>query len=288
MSVMEQSAVDETTGTFHEHLLATDDALDLYAESWTVSQPKGVVALVHGIAEHCVRYRHVAHFLNQHGYDVHTFDLRGHGRSPGKRSLFYHIDEHRSDVRQFLAWVETQRQGQPLFLFGHSMGGLIVTYYVLTEQPVVNGVILTAPAVKLQSVSPLLVAVGRIISSVLPTVPMRQLEFAGISRDPEVLAANRDDPHVFHGGIPAATALAMVRAVNFVQQHFDEFKLPVFVLHGTADRMVPPEASKELYAGVQSTDKSLKMYEGLYHEILNEPEKEEILGDIVAWLDGHL
>ena len=111
---------------------------------------------------------------------------------------------------------------------------------------------------------------------------------AGISRDPEVLADNRNDPLVYHGGIPAATGLAMVRAVTYVQKHLDQFQLPVLILHGTADRMVTPEASKLLYKKVQSEDKALKLYDGLYHEILNEPEKEAIMEDIRIWLDERI
>lgn len=278
----------EQIATHKEHHLATEEGLDLYAQSWYVDTPKAVVAMVHGIAEHGTRYRHVAAYLNRHGYDVHTFDLRGHGRSPGPRSLFHHMDEHCADVDCFLDWVEGERHGRPLFLLGHSMGGLIATYYILTQHPTLQGVILSAPAVKLQGVSPLLVAVGRVVAAVLPAVPMRQLEFAGISRDPAVLEENRNDPLVYHGGIPAATGLAMVRAVTYVQHHFAEFQLPVLILHGTADRMVSPEGSKEFYEKVQSTDKTLKFYKGLYHEIFNEPEKEEIFADICTWLDERL
>ena len=152
----------ERTVTYKESTLSTTDDLDLYTQSWYVENPKAVVAIVHGIAEHGSRYRHVGQHLAGHGYDVHTFDLRGHGRSPGHRSLFMHMDEHNEDLMHFLTWVQGQRHGHPLFLLGHSMGGLIVTYYVLTKRPLLQGVVLSAPAVKLQGVSPLLVAVGRV------------------------------------------------------------------------------------------------------------------------------
>lgn len=274
--------------TYRESLLTTVDGLDLFAQVWGAEKPKAAVALVHGIAEHSSRYRHAGEFLARRGYTVYTFDLRGHGRSPGQRILFQHMDEHREDVTIFLQWVRQERADLPLFLFGHSMGGLIVTYYVLTEQPVVKGVILSAPAIKLDNVSPLLMAVARLLAKVKPTLPMRQLEFAAISRDPVVLEENKNDPLVYHGGIPVSTGLAMARAVTYVQQQMSAFHLPLLLLHGTADRMVTPEGSKQLYAEAATTDKQLKLYDGLYHELLNEPEKEEILQDIVAWLDAHL
>ncbi|MCB0106262.1 MAG: lysophospholipase [Caldilineaceae bacterium] len=273
---------------YREHVLATDDGLDLFAQAWFAAQPKAAIALVHGIAEHSSRYRYAAEFLARRGYTVYTFDLRGHGRSPGKRILFQHMDEHSADVAIFLAWAHQEAMGLPLFLFGHSMGGLLVTYYVLTQQPALAGVILSAPAIKLDDVSPLLLTVARLLAKVTPTLPMRQLEFAAISRDPVVLEENKNDALVHHGGIPVSTGLAMARAVDYVQQHMGEFSLPLLLLHGTADRMVTPEGSKQLYAQAATTDKQLKLYEGLYHELLNEPEKAEILEDIVAWLDARV
>lgn len=274
--------------SYHEHVLTTEDGLELFAQAWLVDKPKAAVALVHGIAEHSSRYRHAAEFLAERGYTVYTFDLRGHGRSPGKRILFQHMDQHSTDVATFLQWVQRETTEVPLFLFGHSMGGLVVTYYVLTAKPSLRGVILSAPAIKLDDVSPMLLAIARLLAKVTPALPMRQLEFAAISRDPTVLEENRNDPLIYHGGIPVSTGLAMARAVAHVQQQMTEFRLPLLLLHGTGDRMVTPEASKQLYAQAATTDKELKLYEGLYHELLNEPEKEEILEDIIRWLDAHL
>ncbi len=274
--------------TYRESVLTTADGLDLFAQCWLAATPKATVAVVHGIAEHSSRYRHAAEFLAGHGYTVYTFDLRGHGRSPGKRILLRHMDEHSNDVGKFLGWVQEETTGQPLFLFGHSMGGLVVSYYVLTQRPTVDGVILSAPAIKLDNVSPLLVAIVRLLATILPALPVRQLEFAAISRDPAVIAENQQDPLVYHGSIPMATGLAMARAVDYVQKHMRDFQLPLLLLHGTSDRMVTPEASKQFYAKAASTDKTIKLYEGLYHEILNEPEKEEILADMVAWLEARV
>ncbi len=274
--------------TYRESVLTTADGLDLFAQCWIATTPKAIIALVHGIAEHSSRYRHAAEFLASRGYTVYTFDLRGHGRSPGKRILLRHMDQHRDDVGKFLAWVQEETSDHPLFLFGHSMGGLVVSYYLLTESPTIKGVILSAPAIKLDNVSPLLVVVAQLLAAVMPTLPLRQLEFAAISRDPAVIEENKNDPLIYHGSIPVATGLAMARAVDYVQQHMADFSLPLLILHGSADRMVTPEASKQLYARAASTDKTLKIYEGLYHEILNEPEKEEILADMLAWLDARV
>jgi len=274
--------------TYREHVLTAGDGLALFAQCWRAEEPKAALALVHGIAEHSSRYRYAAEFLARRGYTVYTFDLRGHGRSPGKRILFQHMDEHRDDVAKFLEWAREEAEDVPLFLFGHSMGGLIVTYYVLTKQPDLKGVILSAPAIQLDKISPLLLAAAQLLAKVTPALPMRQLEFAAISRDPVVLAENKNDPLIYHGGIPVSTGLAMARAVAFVQKELSAFDLPLLLIHGTADRMVTPEGSKQLFAEAATADKELKLYDGLYHELLNEPEKEEILADIVAWLDARL
>jgi acylglycerol lipase len=274
-----------TTCTHAEGALTTGDGVILYTQSWCAAQPKATIALIHGIAEHSARYSHVGEYLAAHGYTVHTMDLRGHGRSPGKRILVRQMEEHSKDVADFLTWVRAQATDTPLFLLGHSMGGLIVTYYVLSQSPQLTGVILSGPALKLESVSPLLIAAGRLIAKIMPELPMKTLDTTAISRDPVVLKANIDDPLVHHGGIPAATGLAMVQAVDYVQGQMENFRLPLLIVQGTADRLVDPEGSKQLYARAQSVDKTLKLYEGLYHEVLNEPEKEEVLADILAWLE---
>jgi len=271
---------------YEESRLTTAEGLELFAQLWCAAQPKATVALIHGIAEHSSRYRHVGEFLAARGYSVYTFDLRGHGHSPGQRSLVRHMDEYAGDVAAFLTWVRTVALPVPLFLLGHSMGGLIVSYYVLSQQPDLQGVVLSAPAVKLAGVSPLLVRVGRVLARLLPNLPMRQIEFAAISRDPLVIEASAKDLLTYHGGVPAATGMAMLQAIAYVQQQREQWRLPVLMLQGGADRIVDPSGSQEFYAAVPVADKTLKWYDGLYHEILNEPEKEEVMGDICAWLDG--
>lgn len=271
---------------YEESRLTTADGLELFAQFWCAETPKATVALVHGIAEHSSRYRHVGEFLAARGYSVYTFDLRGHGHSPGQRSLVRHMDEYAGDVATFLTWVRTVAPPVSLFLLGHSMGGLIVSYYVLSQQPDLQGVMLSAPAVKLAAVSPLLVAVGRVLARLLPSLPMRQIEFAAISRDPLVIEASAKDMLTYHGGVPAATGMAMLQAIAYVQQQRGQWRLPVLILQGGADRIIDPSGSQELYAAIPVIDKTLKWYASLYHEIFNEPEKEEVMGDICAWLDS--
>ncbi len=275
-----------------EGALTTSDGVVLYTQSWRAIHPKATIALIHGISEHSARYKHVGEYFAAQGYSVHTMDLRGHGRSPGKRILVRQLDEHSDDVASFLAWVRAQNDGQaveqPLFLLGHSMGGLIVTYHVLTQTPALTGVILSSPALKLGTVSPLLVAIGRIVAQIIPGLPMVPLDNRLISRDPLIIQANIDDPLVHHGNIPAATGLAMIKAVAYVQCKMEAFRLPLLIIQGTADRLVDPEGSKQLYARAQASDKTLKLYEGFYHEVLNEPEKEQVMAELLEWLDRRI
>lgn len=274
--------------TYQEGTLKTKDGITLYTQSWCADQPKATLVLVHGISEHSARYRHVGEYLAAHGYTVHTMDLRGHGRSPGKRILVRQIDEHSHDVGALLQWARQGAPNLPLFLLGHSMGGLIVTYHTLTQSPDLRGVILSGPALKLNGASPLLIAIGHVLAKVAPTLAMATIDTSGISRDPSVVEANKSDPLIYHEGVPAATALAMVKAVSYVERHRAAFHWPLLILQGAADRIVNPEGSKSFYEQAGSTDKTLRLYEGLYHEVFNEPEKEQILAEVVEWLDKHL
>lgn len=279
------------TTPLHAHeegALTTSDGVTLYTQSWRAAQAKATIALIHGLAEHSARYRHVGEYLATRGYTVHTMDLRGHGRSPGKRILVRRMDEYSKDVAALLTWIRTQETDRPLFLLGHSLGGLIVTYYVLTQTPALRGVILSGPALQVDAISPFLQIVGRVLAQIVPTLPMKKLDATAISRDPAVVKAYQSDPLVYTGAVPAGTGIAMMSAITQLQQQMEAFRLPLLIVHGAADRLTNPEGSKQLYARAASTDKTLKLYDGLYHEVLNEPEQEQILAEIVAWLDQRI
>jgi acylglycerol lipase len=277
-----------TLYTHEEGTLATGDGVVLYTQSWRSAQPKATLALIHGLAEHSKRYQHVGEYLATRGYTVQTMDLRGHGLSPGKRILIRQIDEYSNDVAAFLRWVRSQDPDRPLFLLGHSLGGLIVTYHVLTQSPDLRGVILSGPALQVDDVSPFQLMVGRVLARVAPSLPMKKLDATAVSRDPAVVKAYQTDPLVYAGAIPAATGMAMITAITYIQQQMEAFQLPLLIVQGTADRLVNPEGSKQLYARAGASDKTLKLYDGLYHEVLNEPEKEQILAEIVEWLDKRI
>lgn len=274
--------------THEESTVTTSDGVILYTQSWRAAQPKGVIALIHGIAEHSARYRHVGEFFATHGYTVHTMDLRGHGRSPGHRILIRQMDEYSQDVVAFLTWIRAQERNRPLFLLGHSMGGLIVTYHVLTQQPELRGVVLSAPALQVDGVTAFERIVGRVLARLAPALPMKKLDATAISRNPAVVKAYQRDPLVYLGAVPAATGIAMITAIAEIEQQMEAFRLPLLIVHGSADRLTNPEGSKQLYARAGSSDKTFKLYNGLYHEVLNEPEQEQVMADIVAWLDQRI
>jgi alpha-beta hydrolase superfamily lysophospholipase len=169
------------------------------------------------------------------------------------------------------------------------MGGAIVTLFAMTRKPDVKGLILSGPALKISDdISPLLVRLSSIIGKVLPKLPTIKLDSSGISRDPEVVKRYDNDPLVYRGGIPARTGAEITGATRKIQAEMETITLPLLILHGTDDRLADPEGSKELYQRVQSKDKTLKLYEGYYHEVMNEPEKELVLADIVEWTERHL
>jgi acylglycerol lipase len=266
------------------------DGLSLFEQWWRPETgPKAAVAIVHGLAEHSSRYAHVAEHLARGGYAVDTFDLRGHGRSEGRRAFIRSFDEFLADLDLFLARVRSRHRRTPVFLLGHSMGGGITPLFVITRKPDISGLILSAGALKISDdISPLLIRMSGIVGRILPKLPTIKLDSSAISRDPEVVKHYDNDPLNYRGGTPARTGAEIVRATRRIQAQMEAITLPLLILHGTADRLTDIEGSKQLYARAASSDKTLKLYDGLYHEILNEPEKARVLEDIVQWLDAHL
>jgi alpha-beta hydrolase superfamily lysophospholipase len=266
------------------------DGVMLYERWWRPQpEPKAGIVLVHGLAEHSGRYDPIARHLMQHGYAVDTFDLRGHGKSSGVPLYIRSFDEYLDDLDVFLDRVRARLPGRPLFLLGHSMGGVIAVLYAIDREPRVRGVVLSAPAVQLSNeVSPLLQKAAAAIARFLPKLNTVKIDRNFISRDPAVVAAYDNDPMIYRKGILLKTGSELVRAGRSIREQPIRFSLPVLILQGTGDRITEPEGARRLYDSVASADRTLKLYEGLYHEIMNEPEKDQVLQDIVEWLDNHI
>jgi alpha-beta hydrolase superfamily lysophospholipase len=273
-----------------EGLFDGPDGLKLYERWWhPEGEPKAVVVIVHGLAEHSGRYSHVAEHLTRNGYAVGALDMRGHGKSEGERVWVESFDEFLDDTASFLARVSELLPGVPTFLMGHSMGGAIVLLYAITRNQDMQGMIVSGASVKIpEDVSPLLQKVSGVMGRFLPKLKTIVLDSADLSRDPEVVLGYDNDPLVYRGGIYARVAAEILQVAGRIQESMEAIKLPLLIMHGTEDKLGAVEGSQELNARVSSTDTTLKLYQGFYHEILNEVEKELVLADLVEWLDAHV
>jgi alpha-beta hydrolase superfamily lysophospholipase len=213
-------------------------------------------------------------------------DLRGHGRSQGAPVWVDAFDDYLDDLDAFVSRVSAREPGKPVFLFGHSMGGAIVTLYTLTRKPALRGLLLSAPALKAGSdISPFLIAVTRFLGRALPRLPVLKLQDRFFSRDPEVVRANQQDPLIHKKPGPARTAAGLLGALERIGAQMEALTVPFFVMHGTEDRLTNPEGSKELYARARSTDKTLRLFDGLYHDLLYEPERAQVLAGVTLWIE---
>lgn len=259
----------------------------LFTQSW---QPdagaRADLFLVHGLGEHSDRYAAFVAALVDDGIAVHALDHVGHGRSGGKMGAVGSVEDLAADVARLMGDVPADR---PRFLFGHSLGGLIVVTCLLEQRPAVNGVILSGPLLAVgDDIPPLVQKIGDFLGRVAPGIGVLQLDSQLVSRDPAVVAAYDADPRVYHGKITAGTGRAMNRAIAAAQAGFASIEEPLLILHGGADGLTSPAGSRMLYERAGSADKIIKIYDGLYHEILNEPEQAAVRADILAWLEARL
>lgn len=275
--------MEKRDGTFE-----TTGGLRLFERSWLPDvDPKGALVIVHGYAEHSGRYDYVGTWLAQRGYAVHALDLRGHGRSQGERVFVRSFNEYLDDVEVFLARVRVQHGGATPWLLGHSMGGSIVALAAVTRRPVVRGLLLSGAGLGTPAKTPrLMTRIVLLLGRFTPRLRLRKLAAATVSRDAEVVAWYDADPLNFRGKMPAGLVAAMIRAVRIVDERMDTIDDPLLIMHGTEDALTRPEGSEALYRRAASADKTLKLYQGLFHEILNEPEKDQVLADIAGWLDA--
>ncbi len=273
----------------NETTFTTADNFTLFERTWNCENPKGVVLITHGVAEHSGRYDHVAQSLVEGGFSVVGFDLRGHGKSSGKRNYIKSFQDHLNDLGEVLARTKDTFSELPVFLFGHSMGGGIVTLFAIQRNPDIRGILLSGPSVKVSDdISPLLQKVSGIISAILPKLPVITLESTDISKDPQVVEAYDNDPLNYRGGILARTGAEILNATKQITSQASTISLPILIMHGTSDKLADVSGSEMFYEKVSSSDKTLKLYDGLYHEILNEPEQDQVKTDMLSWLDAHI
>ena len=272
----------------NEGTFTTPDSLTIYHQSWLPDgESKALVLLLHGLAEHSGRFTHVAQALTDAGYAVHALDHRGHGKSDGKRTYVKSYDQYQADILQFRTMVEQQHPGLPLFVLGHSMGGNLALGHVLDHQAGVRGMVLSAPALAPgTSLSPSKIKLAKLVGKIAPGLRPEALSSDAISRDPAVVAAYVADPLVFNGKITAGAAAALLNSMETFPRRYAELRLPILLQHGTADALVDIAGTRALENGAVNATVTSHYYDGLYHEIFNEPEQAAVLADTVGWLDS--
>src|SRR2546426_2018589 len=260
--------------------------LKLFLQSWRpTAPPKAVFVIHHGLKDHSGRYAAEGMRLVDGGFAVYAHDMRGHGKSEGRRTFVRAFDEYLDDLAAVLAVVRAREPGRQIFLFGHSMGGAIVTLFAITRNFPLEGVALSAPALRVSAdVSRGLIRVTKFLGAIAPKAIVFKPKNSDYSRDPVVVAAMDNDPLIFQKGVAARTAAELLRAMEKIDAKMEDLTVPFLVLHGTADRLTNPEGSRDLHRRARSRDKTLRIYAGLYHDVLHEPEGVRVFADLLNWL----
>lgn len=277
--------MDHATGSF-----LARGGVSIYTQTWRpVGDAKAQVVLVHGFGEHSGRYEHVAQALTDAGYVVATYDQRGHGRSGGPRALVKDMRHNAGDLHLFREELSRGADADlPQILLGHSMGGTVVLQHLVGDHQPAAAVVLSAPYLHAaEAVNPILATLAPFIGRFLPTLPTQKLPAEAVSRDADVVRAYAEDPLVYHGGVPAQTGAVLIGIASKLLGKAPSISEQTLIVHGTDDKLADVQGSREL-AGNIGGKVELKTYPGLYHEVFNEPEQKEVLGDVIAWFDAAL
>jgi acylglycerol lipase len=269
-----------------ESLMTADEGIELLLTRNLTDRPRAVMVIVHGICEHSGRYNYISSRFNTWGYSVYRFDLRGHGRSGGERGYIEDYERFIDDTDMVVTLARQENPGLPLFLLGHSMGGFITVAYGVKHPNRLSGLIHSGAAVM---APPEVKALGEGFDyNALALTPIPNNLSNLISRDPNVIKAYNDDPLVLKEFTIKLMGEIFIKGMKWLLKNMSSYRYPCLILHGGGDQIVPSEASQNLYNRIASTDKQIKIYDGLYHEILNEPEKETVLADIHQWIEARI
>ncbi len=268
-----------------EYELNTTDGLKLRGQGWEPDKDiKTVICLLHGLGEHSERYRPMAAVFNHAGHALLTFDLRGHGRSQGRRGHAPNYSALMSDIKGLLGKAGERYPDLPCFLYGHSLGGNLAIHYALKHKPAIAGVVTSAPLFRTAFKPPAwkTALLNALHAFHLNLTVSSGLDQRALSRDFHVVRLYQDDPMV-HERITPALAVDMLRSGKWNLKHAAEFPLPILLMHGEADRITSVEASIEFAAHVEHRC-TLRIWDGCYHELHNEPEKEKVFDCVLEWI----
>jgi alpha-beta hydrolase superfamily lysophospholipase len=282
-----------TANPTNEHREGTfpgSDRVPLYYQAWrpVPARTRAVIVNLHGLGDHSGLYPNLASYFPARAVALYAFDMRGNGRSPGQRAYLGSWKEYRGDLEAFVRRVQEWEPGVPLFLLGNSLGGLVVLDYVLHHPGPVEGVIASAPVLGDVGVPPILMALGRAMSRVLPRFSLNVgMDLTGLAREPSVIEAVLADP-LFHRRGTARLSTEVTAAIDRVQHLAGSLALPLLILHGSADRMVPPDGSRTFFAKVRFPDREFREYPEAYHGLFADRGFEVVLGDLEGWIDRHI
>ena len=261
---------------------------EVFYRHWPVAQARAVILLVHGLGEHSGRYQAFAEFMNAQRVAVVAPDHVGHGLSPGPRAFCRRAQDFMAPLDVLRDMIDEWYPGQPCFLVGHSMGGLIAARYLLDHQGEFAGAALSGAALEMtEPPSTITLWLSRLISLVWPTLGLLQLDATQVSRDPVVVQKYVDDPLVHSGKVASRLVTELFAMMDDVSAGRSRITLPMLVMHGEADAMTAAEGSRHFYQAIGSEDKTLSIYPGLYHEIFNEPERLQVMGELADWIVAH-
>ena len=284
MTKVSPVSLEHREGTF-----SGSGGLPLYYQAWLPSRPRRAVLVnLHGLGDHSGLYPNLAARFPAGGIALYAYDMRGNGRSAGQRAYVRRWCEYRDDLHVFLNQVRAWEPGLPLFLLGNSLGGLVVLDYTLQHPNGLAGVIAAATPLGAVGVPPILMALGRLMSRVLPRFSLNVgMDLSGLARDPAVVESVLADP-LFHRRGTARLSTEVTAAIDRVQELAGNLAVPLLVLHGSADRMVPPDGSRSFFAKVRYPDREFREYPDAYHGLFADLDFERVLQDVERWVDIHI